>query len=379
MHKLLLPPTSPLTSVITTKRTSLSSSTERDQISITFNSSTTPANSPPTPLCHLSSAELLSPPRVSSPKSHISSPYPSSTRSLDNKDHDDDELLLFTPVKSLSVDRPSSPLNPSTPKSPCSPLFPSDTVDRDIHNLSQSPFQDFLALSISPESSSQALHRPEEFLELPEVIQEQVLDGPRYPLRRRKAAQLKPYTVDQLKYKQALRANPEAIVKFKNLALRNHLEDRYEEDEETQKDAYIDDGNDADDDWEARKSRRHHQRCEGINDGQCSIRNHSLSERQPISYPEILRDLSSTDEEEASEKHTLSKEAQKIVKERERQRKIQAKEERRREQELRPQQLLKRNPFPTLNHTVSNVEAPPDDNDPLEDVCHFYANISVVI
>ena len=87
----------------------------------------------------------------------------------------------------MSIDQPSSPLKPSTPKSPCSPLFPSDTVDRVIHNLSH--FQDFLALSISPESSSQALHRPEEVLELSEVIQEQVLDGPRYLLRRRKAAQ----------------------------------------------------------------------------------------------------------------------------------------------------------------------------------------------
>ena len=74
---------------------------------------------------------------------------------------------------------------------------------------------------------------PAEAPELPEVNQEELLDAPRYSLRRRNAAQLKPYTVDQLKYKHALRENPDAIVKFKNLALRNHHyhpEDRYEED-----------------------------------------------------------------------------------------------------------------------------------------------------
>ena len=38
-------------------------------------------------------------------------------------------------------------------------------------------------------------------------LQEQLLDGPRYQLRPTKAAQLKPYTIDQLKYKQTLKAN----------------------------------------------------------------------------------------------------------------------------------------------------------------------------
>lgn len=270
------------------------------------------------------------------------------------------------------MDRTLSPLTPSTPKSPFS-----DTIDRDvIHDLSQSPFQDLPALSVSPRSPLQALPPPPE---APEVIQEQLLDGPRYSLRRRKAAQLKPYTVDQLKYKQALRANPDAIVKFKNLALRNHHhpEDHYEEDGETQKDAYIDDGsNDEDGDWEERERRRH-QRHEDARRRETPSQ--ALSERQQIiSYPEILQDLSSTDEEEANEKHTLSKEARKIAEEREMQWKIQKKEERRRrEQEQRHQQLLKPKPFPTFNRKPSNTKAPSDVRSTLEDVCYFYANVSI--
>ena len=269
--------------------------------------------------------------------------------------------------------RALSPLTPSTPKSPVS-----DKVDRDIiHDLSQSPFQDLPALSTSPGSPLQALTPSPEAPESPEAIQEQFLDGPRYPLRRRKAAQLKPYTVDQLKYKQALKSNPDAIVKFKNLALRNHHhhpEDHYEEDGETQKeDAYIDDGiNDEDGDWEERERRRHQRREEDAR--RKEMQRQALSERQQISYPEILQDLSSTDEEEANEKHSLSKEARKIVKERERQWEIQKKEERRKEQEQKRQQLLKPKPFPRYNRNLSNAEAPSDDRSTPEDVCHFYAN-----
>ena len=297
------PSTSLPTSILTTKNISLSSSSGPDQIAVTFNLSTTPTNSPPRPRCRLSSPEL----RTSPPKSPISSPdlllEVLSARSLDDKDDDDDdELLLVTPVKSSSVDRPSSPLTPSTPKSP---LLSSDTIDRDIRDLSQSPFQHFLAFSVSPRSPSQALPPPEEVPVLAEEVQEQRLDGPRYSLRHRKAAQLKPYTVDQLKYKQALRANPEAIVKFKNLALRSHHhhpEDRYEEDGETQKDGYIDDGNHDEDDaeWEEREKRREEtSRKETNNDKQSSAPDCALFEPRRISYPEILQELSSTDEEEA--------------------------------------------------------------------------------
>ena len=249
-----------------------------------------------------------------------------STRSFNDKDDDGDDLLLHTPVKSLSVDRPSSPLTPLSPHSPG----------------------------------------------LPEAIQEQLLDRPRYLLRHRKVAQLKPYTVDQLKYKEALRANPDAIVKFKNLALRNHHhhpEDRYEEDGETQMGAYIDGGsNDEDGNWEERERRWHQRREEARRK---ETLNHALPERQQISYPEILQDLSSTDEEEAYEKRTLSKEARRIVKEREKRRKIQGKGEMCRGQELERQQL-KRRPFPMFNSKVSNAEAPSDDNHAaLEEVRHF--------
>ena len=354
MHTLLSPPTSPVASILLNKKTSLASSSVEQ--AVTFNLSTTPTNSPPTHwnFCRLFSPELYFPPSNS----------PISARNLP-KDDTDDELLLFTPVQSVDLERPLSPLSPLTPRSP---LF-SDTVDQDIiQDLSQSPFHELPALSASPGSPLQALPPPPEAPEPLEVIQEQLLDGPRYPLRRRKAAQLKPYTVDQLKYKQALKSNPDAIVKFKNLALRNHHQhpdDHYEENGETQNgDAYFDEGNnDEDGDWEERERRRH-QRREDARRKETS--NQALSERQQISYPEILQDLSSTDEEEANEKHTLSKEARKIVKERQRQWEIQKKEERRREQEQRRQQLLKPKPFPTSNRKLSNAEAPSDEPPPEE-------------
>ena len=328
---------------------------------VTINPSTTPTNSPPTYLRRLFSPELYSPAKS-----------PISARNL-LKDDNDDELLFFTPVKSFDLNRTLSPLTPS-PKS-----LVSDTVDRDvIYDLSQSPFQDLPALSSSPGSPLQAPPPPPDAPEHPEAIQDQLQDGPRYPLRRRKAAQLKPYTVDQLKYKQALKSNPDAIVKFKNLDLRNHHhhpEDHYEEDGETQKeDAFIDDGNNGEDgDWEERE-RRFYQRRE--DDRRKETPGQALSERRQVSFPEILQDLSSTDEEEANEKHTLSKEARKIVKERERQWEIQKREERRKEQEQSRQQLLLNpKPFPTFNRKPSNVEAPSDDRSTLEDVCRFYVNI----
>ena len=354
MHALLSPPTSPVVS----KRTSLPSSGEQGQIPLTINPSTTPTNSPPTILHHLFSPALHSPPK---------SPIP--TRNI-QEDGNHDELPLFTPVKSVNLHRTLSPL---TPQSPVSDVY------RDIHDLSQSPFHDLPALSASPGSPLQALPSPPEAFETSEVIQEQLLDGPRYPLRRRKAAQLKPYTVDQLKYKQALKSNPDAIVKFKNLALRNHHqhpEDHYEEDGETQReDAYIDEGyNDEDGDWEERERRRRQRREDARRK---EILSQALSDRHQISYPEILQDLSSTDEEEANENHTLSKEARKIVKERERQWEIQKREDRCKEQEQRRQQLLRPKPFPKFKSGVPNAEVPSDDRSTLEDVCHFFTKLFI--
>ena len=303
-----------------------------------------PTNSPPSHLYHLSSPLLHS-----SPKS------PTSARNGDN----DDESPLFTPVKSVGWDRTLSPLTPGSPAS--------DTTDRDvIHILYQSPSQDLPTLSASPGSPLHTLPPPLDAPELREVIPEQLLDGPRYTLRHRKAAQLKPYTVDQFKYKQALKSNPDAIVSFKNLALRNHHhpEDRYDEDGETQKeDGYIDDGNDDEDgDWEERERRRNQRREDTQRK---EIPSQELAERQQISYPEILQDLSSTDEEEANEKHTLSKEARKIVRERERQWEVQKKAERLKEREQRRQQLLKPKSFPRINPKLSNDQAPSDERSTL--------------
>ena len=138
-----------------------------------------------------------------------------------------------------------------------------------------------------------------------QLTSEQLPDGPRYSLRHRKVAQLKPYTVEQLKYKQALRANPDAIVKFKNLTLRNrhhYPDNHYEEDEGTQKDAYIDDSNsDEDGDWEQTEKRWHQRKEEVWNettqDKEISAtptsldlkedRNHSHSQPKELDFSDI--------------------------------------------------------------------------------------------
>ena len=125
---------------------------------------------------------------------------------------------------------------------------------------------------------------------------------PRYPLRRRGANQLKPYTVEQFQYKQALSANPDAIVKFRSLARGGCR--RYSDGEFQGQDHTEDSGT-----WEESRRKR-----AKISSGSRSKSPNVVQDE--VQYPDILQDLPSTDEEEAKQLQALSKEARKVQRER---------------------------------------------------------------
>lgn len=69
-------------------------------------------------------------------------------------------------------------------------------------------------LVVAPEVHDQAA--------LVELAAEQ--EGLRYSFRKRNPAQLAPYTADLIRYKRALRFNPDAIVKMKHIEMQLELE-----------------------------------------------------------------------------------------------------------------------------------------------------------
>jgi len=153
----------------------------------------------------------------------------------------------------------------------------------------------------------------------------------RYSFRKRNAAQLAPYTADLIQYKHALKSNPDAIVKMKQIERHvqqqqqhKHPDDRYEDEEgySTPLDA-------ADDvEWEERERRRK-RRLE-------KEREKEERQRHLSNLPAILQEFLSTDEEE-KEMDAVSKEARKILRAKERERKSRNREEqwRRKEEENR--------------------------------------------
>jgi hypothetical protein len=161
----------------------------------------------------------------------------------------------------------------------------------------------------------------------------------RYPLRQRGPNQLKPYTVEKYQYKNALRAAPEAIVKFRSPTRNPRRRDQGYEDEDESQEPYMPE--------------------ESQVAGPSSRRSMSPPHRQPT--PDILQDLPSTDEDEAQELRALSKEA------RQAERRRRAKE--RQEKEiLKKKQKLKR--FPVRQASTPEAEDPGKDrNSPL--VCRL--------
>jgi len=180
-------------------------------------------------------------------------------------------------------------------------------------------------------------------------------NGVRYSFRKRNAAQKAPYTVDQLQYKHALKDNPDAIIKIKNLERRHHHrhpDDRYEdEDEGTQRDGYLPEGNDhdADEEWEERERRKRRRAEKAKVSGPERT---TSGERETREYPGILRDSLSTDDEER-EMDAVSKKARKDLRAQERQ---EAKEREERLRRQKAEKIRRLQPFPLvkLKSTPSN-------------------------
>ncbi|RDB20900.1 Protein mms22 [Hypsizygus marmoreus] len=158
---------------------------------------------------------------------------------------------------------------------------------------------------------------------------------PRYPLRQRGINQLRPYTVEQIQYKIALKSNPDAIVKPSRADHRrhDHVDDYAGESQELwQPDGIYE----YESDGGVRLGRRK------------SVPRRSPSPRENgIEYPELLQDLPSTDEDEAKELRALSKEARRAVRER------RAKEAR---EKLKGKQKAK--PFPLPKKYLESTHPP---------------------
>ena len=226
----------------------------------------------------------------------------------------------------------SHPLRPSSPSSlnKASPIAVSDATP-----------------SIGPPLDSSVTNGQNTAIEPTKLTEfDMILDEPRYPLRRRCANQLKPYTIEQLQYKQALSANPDAIVKFRSPTRGGRR--RYSDAE----------GGNI---WELRGQDRTEDRenWEGSIWQRASVSNRNrtrspefgtLAQDAEVQYPTILQDLSSTDEEEGKEFRALSKEARK----RERQRRL--------KENLDRKNRVKSVPFSTLLFKGQSAQEPENRN-----------------
>ncbi|KAF8074820.1 Mus7/MMS22 family-domain-containing protein [Lyophyllum atratum] len=172
---------------------------------------------------------------------------------------------------------------------------------------------------------------------------------PRYQLRRRAPAQLKPYTVEKYQYKQLLSENPDAIVKHRDPTHASnehydHADDHVEESQALWR------PNDDADQYSSDGGLRPNRKTSLPSNG--PSRAHVPSATERAQYPEILQGLPSTDEEEAKDLRETSKEARKIARERK------AKERREAKEKMKSRHQAKSYPFKeSLNVSPPRTEA----------------------
>jgi hypothetical protein len=173
------------------------------------------------------------------------------------------------------------------------------------------------SLPLHPSANRNAVVESTDATELDVMLNER-----RYPQRHRNAWQLQPYTVDQYQYKQALRANPDAIVKFHSpsRAGRRRLDDA---DGSNIWDLQEQDLTEDGDHWE--ESRRKRAKILGDRISRSYDTSAALRGTESVQYPDFLQDLPSTDEEDAKAFAALSKEARKAERERRAKAKLQRK------------------------------------------------------
>jgi len=304
--------------------------------------STAIMTSPRTPKpCHFKSPDQLSIVLTSHrPRSSINTEAPCCGSSQTTSRENTDELLLFSQSKPLSPDVQSSTIVPSSPRSPsqislqnnsCSPSSSQQRPPSLPHEYPPSP-------SLAPPV-------PRPYQPPPEVVRavhEQENTG-RYSLRGRKPIQVRPFTGENAQYQAAMRSIPEAIVKQRTFDARGHRhnpEDRYEDDE-TQKGGYAPENNE--DEWEGRQRRRREEHSRATGCGPESPGR--SSEGEGPSYPSILQDIPSTDEEGGTA-GGLTKDDRKFLRERKRQRRKEKEREKEEQRLLQEESLDRRKKSP---------------------------------
>lgn len=231
-----------------------------------------------------------------------------------------DEVLAFTPTKSNNLsDLSSSPSRMevqilSSIHSEASPPLDSPTYRQNHLSNMMSP------VSVTPIST----HMPPTILTpgLPSETDQGVAylaveqQSSRYSFRKRNAAQLAPYTADLIQYKRALRSNPDAIVRIRQIERQiqqqqqhRHPDDRYAEEEEEDYTNALTAAENTN--WEEHEKRRR--------------KTTEKEKEELLQYPEILRDLSTDDEEK--EMDVASRQARKILRAKEKQRKAREREQ----------------------------------------------------
>lgn len=231
------------------------------------------------------SLETMEPANAASPRRALSPlPVPlqghDEINSQDDVDHLADGLMHLSPYKGS---RYSSPLSPSPPAASNSPSR---------HTPSSSP---------PPQPPSPPPYVPPED---PVIPPDPLENQPRYALRQRGARQLNPYLYDKAEYHNALKNNPDAIVKMKSPRRGEHRHEHYlEEGEgETQQQEY-------DAAYDSPGGRRKQRRTTR------SRSKSRASERSDVAELGLLDDLSSSDDDEID---ATRKEARRFERERER-------------------------------------------------------------
>ncbi|PFH51057.1 hypothetical protein AMATHDRAFT_3443 [Amanita thiersii Skay4041] len=134
------------------------------------------------------------------------------------------------------------------------------------------------------------------------TIEKRVGNGRRYSLRTRQAIQIAPYSVDKYQYKKALQGNPEAIIRFQSPERRGReRRNEYE---------------DVGDSFKGDTTQGNEIHTDHVNLQYANPNKGSSHSAITSSYPEILQDLPSTDDEENEDLRTWSNEARRVIRER---------------------------------------------------------------
>ncbi|KJA18045.1 hypothetical protein HYPSUDRAFT_79351 [Hypholoma sublateritium FD-334 SS-4] len=289
-------------------------------------------------------------------------------------DLDNDELLLFTPTEVISAQRQLSPMSPLTQRS-LSPLSVRSSPVQNTRNLTPTYGSPMGSLPSSPMPIIRNPPPPAPAPPGPDdnpIDMNHIPEESRYSLRKRNVAQLNPYTVENMRYQRALQSNPEAIVKMKALERLNHHHsgNHYAPDGETQTDLYLDEGAPEDEDagWGEMERKRLELRANKERRRQERALRQASAEQDKARYPEILRDLTDSDDEEMT---ALEKEARRAARRKEKEERARLKgKQREGESKLYKKKRFPAPPATPPSRSKSHKEDEDEDVEMVDDAGH---------